>query len=50
MTEKILELEKQIKWMQEIIIAIILLQGNVTQFRLRKSYPILDEMFKKMWI
>ena len=47
MEEQIKKLEVQVKVMQEIIMAIILVQYMYAQLRLRKAYPALDDMLKK---
>jgi hypothetical protein len=47
MENRIQNLENQVNKMQEIIMALILVQDRMTQFRLRKAYPSLDEMMKR---
>ena len=47
MENRIQNLENQVETMQEIIMALILVQDRVAQFRLRKAYPALDEMMKR---
>lgn len=44
------QLKKQIDGMQEIIIALIILQDRMTKYKLRKAYPQLDKMMNDMWI
>ncbi len=50
MNEDIKRLEAQVKWMQEILIALIILQDPMTKIKLRWAYPALDDMLKKMWV
>jgi hypothetical protein len=47
MENRIQDLENQVKTMQEIIMALILVQDRVAQFKLRKAYPALDELMKR---
>jgi hypothetical protein len=47
MEDRVKNLENKVAVMQEIIMALILVQDKVAQFRLRKVYPALDEMMKR---
>jgi hypothetical protein len=47
MEDRVKNLENKVAVMQEIIMALILVQDRVAQFRLRKAYPALDEMMTR---
>ena len=42
------KLKQQIEWMQELLIALVVLQAPLTKIKLRRSYPKLDELLTRM--
>ncbi len=49
MTE-IEKLKRQVQWMQEMIIALVIVQDRIAQFRIRNANPQLDDILNRMWI
>lgn len=47
MEERIQKLEREIAGMQELMIALVIIQPMIMQMKLRRQFPLLDEFMKK---
>ena len=48
MLEEIEELKKQMQWMQELLLSLVILQDPLVKIKLRRSYPKIDELLTKL--
>lgn len=43
------KMKQEIKWMQDIIMALIILQDDIMIYKLRNMYPMIDNYLKNIW-
>jgi len=48
MIDRIKQLEVQVEWMQEMIIALIMLQSPLVKIKLRRNYPKIYDLLTKL--
>lgn len=48
MEERIQKLEKEIDWMQQLLIALVLMQDIVNQHRIMKAFPQLKPLIERL--